>query len=74
MKEFLSISARREGYVIDQVPKTMTVGELISLLEDYNKDTEIYINNDNGYTYGGITEGRIGSEYADEEEEEEDEE
>lgn len=74
MKEFLTISARREGYAIDQISNTMTVGELIRLLEDYDEDTEIYIENDNGYTYGGITEGRIGSEYQEEEEEEEDEE
>ena len=74
MKEFLTISARREGYAIDQISNTMTVGELIRLLEDYDEDTEIYIENDNGYTYGGITEGRRGSEYQEEEEEEEDEE
>lgn len=73
MKEFLTISARREGYSIDQISNTMTVGELIRLLEDYDEDTEIYINNDNGYTYGGITEGRIGVEYQEEEEEEEEE-
>ena len=52
----------------------MTVGELIRLLEDYDEDMEVYISNDNGYTYGGITEGRIDMEYAEEEEEEEDEE
>ena len=74
MKSFLSISARREGYAVDQISNTMTVGELIRLLEDYDEDMEVYINNDNGYTYGGITEGRIDMEYAEEEEEEEDEE
>ena len=74
MKSFLSISARREGYAVDQISNTMTVGELKRLLEDYDEDMEVYISNDNGYTYGGITEGRIDMEYAEEEEEEEDEE
>ena len=74
MKSFLSISARREGYAVDQISNTMTVGELIRLLEDYDEDMEVYISNDNGYAYGGITEGRIDMEYAEEEEEEEDEE
>ena len=74
MKSFLSISARREGYAVDQISNTMTVGELIRLLEDYDEDMEVYISNDNGYTYGGIIEGRIDMEYAEEEEEEEDEE
>ena len=74
MKSFLSISARREGYAVDQISNTMTVGELIRLLEDYDEDMEVYISNDNGYTYGGIIEGRINMEYAEEEEEEEDEE
>lgn len=74
MKSFVSISARREGYAVDQISNTMTVGELIRLLEDYDEDMGVYISNDNGYTYGGITEGRIDMEYAEEEEEEEDEE
>ena len=73
MKSFLSISARREGYAVDQISNTMTVGELKRLLEDYDEDMEVYIRNDNGYNYGGITEGRIDMEYAEEEEEEEEE-
>lgn len=47
MKSFLSISARREGYAVDQISDTMTVGELIRLLEDYDEDMEVYISNDN---------------------------
>ena len=74
MKSFLSISARREGYAVDQVSGTMTVGELIRLLGGYDEDMEVYISNDNGYTYGGITEGRVDVEYQEEEEKEEEEE
>lgn len=34
---------------------TMTVGELISELQNYDEDAPIMLNNDNGYTYGKIT-------------------
>lgn len=57
----------REGYGINQIKNTMTAGELIRFLEDFNEDTPVYLSFDNGYTYGGITERRF------EEREEEDE-
>lgn len=60
--EKLIINTLREGYGIDQVRRTMTVGELKEFLEDWDEDTEIYLAFDNGYTYGGITEYRIISE------------
>lgn len=53
MKVF--IESVREGYSVDQVRETMTVGELINFLSDFDEDAEIYLSNDNGYTYGGIT-------------------
>jgi hypothetical protein len=34
----------------------MTVGELIEYLEQFDEDTKVYLSNDNGYTYGSITE------------------
>lgn len=46
----------REGYTIDQVGDTMTVGELIDFLSRYGEDTLVYLDFDNGYTYGGIRE------------------
>lgn len=55
-KEVLFLEGRRNGYGIEQCGETMTVGELINLLSDYDEDTEVFINNDNGYTYGNITE------------------
>lgn len=51
----LIINTVREGYGLDQIRNTMTVGELIELLQDYDEDTKIYLSFDNGYTYGGIT-------------------
>ena len=59
MKEIVYISANREGYGIDQVRHTMTVGELIA-----------YLKHDDGYTYGGITEWCFEDGELDEEEEE----
>ena len=54
----------------DQVRKTMTVGELIVFLEDYDEDTPLYLSFDNGYTYGGITEGRFEENYGEDGEDE----
>lgn len=62
----LIITADREGYAIDQVKKTMTVGDLIAILECFDEDVPIYLSHDNGYTYGGITEEKIKEAFDDE--------
>lgn len=68
----LVIDAQREGYGTDQIRQTMTVGELIEALEQYDYDTPVYLGHDQQsygwYTYGGITERRF-NEIEDEEEE-----
>lgn len=66
----LIFSTLREGYGIDQIEDTMTVGELIDFLSQYDEDTPVYLDFDNGYTYGGIYERRF---YEDYEEDENDE-
>ena len=74
-KEVLIIEANREGYSIEQAENertAITVGELISLLEDFDEDTKIYISNDRGYTYGSVTEYRIREDWVESEEEDED--
>lgn len=71
MKERIIIETVREGYGTDQIRSTMTVGELINFLSDYNEDAPVYLSFDNGYTYGGINERRIEAEYDDEEDEDE---
>ncbi len=48
------IESERTGYSPNQIYHTMTVGELIAALEEYDPETPIYTSNDNGYTYGGI--------------------
>lgn len=53
------IEGKRNGYGIDQCGQTLTVGELIEILEQYDYDRPVFLRNDNGYTYGSITEGDI---------------
>lgn len=72
-KQVIYINARREGYAVDQIRKTMTVGELIAYLEQYEESCEVYLSHDNGYTYGGIREYDITDEWVGEEEPEEEE-
>lgn len=66
----LFIEGRRDGYSPEQCYETMTVGELINFLNQYDKDIEVYLKNDNGYTYGSISEYSI-EEYEDEIEDDE---
>ena len=53
----LIMEAERTGYSLEQIHQTMTVGELIAFLEDFDMDTPIYTSQDNGYTYGGVSYG-----------------
>lgn len=64
----LYIEGRRNGYAPEQCGRTMTVGELIAFLENFDEDTELYLNNDNGYTYGSIDEQSFTEDYNEEEE------
>ena len=69
-KEILLLEARRDGYAVDQVGSTMTVGELIRFLEDYDESLPVYLSHDRGYTYGGIRENLFKTEYVEPEDEE----
>lgn len=66
----LIMEAERTGYAVDQIRNTMTVGELIAFLSDFNEDMPIYTSQDNGYTYGGIRYDSFRDEETDEEESE----
>ena len=66
--EVLIMEANREGYSIDQIRETWTVGQLIGWLEQFDDDTPIYTSQDNGYTYGGITIGNFREDEISEEE------
>jgi hypothetical protein len=64
------IKGKRNGYDTAQCGHTLTVGELIELLQDFDENSPVYLNNDNGYTYGSITYGDITEEDTEEYEEE----
>ena len=42
-----------------QIQHTMTVGELIAALEQFDEDTQVFLKHDGGYTYGGISWGDL---------------
>ena len=70
-KQVIIIEAKREGYSIEQAENertAITVGELMQMLEEFDEDTKVYISNDNGYTYGSVTEYRIREDWVDEDE------
>ena len=70
-KQVIIIEAKREGYTIEQAEnerEAITVGELMQMLEDFDEGTKVYISNDNGYTYGSVTEYRIREDWVDEDE------
>ena len=56
MNKPLFINGNRNGYGPDRCGRTLTVGEMIALLSDFDEDRPVYLRNDNGYTYGSITE------------------
>lgn len=52
----LTIEAKNTGCAMDDVDYTMTVGELIEALSQYDKDMKVYLSFDGGWSYGGISE------------------
>ena len=65
-KQVIKIEAQREGYALNQITSTMTVGELIAYLEQFDEDTKVYLSHDGGYTYGGIRAKDIEEDWYDE--------
>ena len=53
-RHIITIDGRRDGYSTDQIEHTMTVGELIDYLSQFDEESVVMICNDNGYTYGKI--------------------
>ena len=52
--KYVTIEGRREAYSPEQIRRTMTVGDLIDYLSQFDDDTPVILSNDNGYTYGSI--------------------
>ena len=61
MKRAIFIDGRRHGYCPAQCGATMTVGELKEFLEQFNDEDEVFLMNNNGYTYGSITDSSFES-------------
>ncbi len=55
----LFINANNNGYEPSQCGRTLTVGELIELLSDFDEDRPVYLRFDDGYTYGSIDEDNL---------------
>lgn len=72
-KNYLKMETHRTGYAVDQCGRTMTVGELIDYLSQWDDETPIYYSNDNGYTYGSINAWDIDEGEIEDDEDEEDE-
>lgn len=53
-ERYLIIEAKRDGYSPDQVGRTMTVGELIEFLKEFDEDRKVVLSHD-GYMYGAIS-------------------
>jgi len=62
------INANNNGYEPSQCGRTLTVGELIELLSDFDEDQPVYLRFDNGYSYGSIGENDFTGELEEEEE------
>lgn len=58
MKQAIVFEARRDAYSIGQLEgnyRTMTVGELRELLEDFEDNDLVVLSHDSGYTYGSLS-------------------
>lgn len=63
MRDYLILNTSRDAYSPEDV-RTMTVGDLIEILQDLDPDMRIITGHDRNrsggwYTYGGITAGDI---------------
>ena len=63
MRDYLILNISRDAYSPEDV-RTMTVGDLIEILQDLDPDLRIITGHDRNrsggwYTYGGITAGDI---------------
>lgn len=63
VEQVLFIEGNRNGYHPEQCGRTLTVNELIDYLTQFDGDMKVYLRNDNGYTYGSITESDFGEGY-----------
>ena len=74
MDKIVILKTNRSEYSVKEAAKgSITVGDLIEILRNYHDlDAPIVFSNDNGYTYGYITESVVDEEFCEDEPEEED--
>ena len=65
---YITLETKREGYAPDQCGSTMTVGEFIQYLSQFDEASKIYFSNDNGYTYGSLKDYQIQEDYVEDDE------
>lgn len=58
-KNVVLFDTGRDAYTPEQCYETLTVGELLAILEGVDPDASVYFRNDNGYSYGFLSEERI---------------
>ena len=52
--EAVFIDVARETYSPREATRTLTVGQLIEILEEFDQDSPVIVRHDNGYTYGTL--------------------
>lgn len=58
--ECVFVRGNRDAYGPDQIEdNTITVGELIEILDQYDENLKVFLRNDNGYTFGSISNNSI---------------
>lgn len=58
--ECVFVKGNRDAYGPDQIENnTVTVGELIEILDQYDENLKVFLRNDNGYTFGSINNNSI---------------
>jgi hypothetical protein len=58
MRTVVTIETSRTDYSAKAAAeRSLTVGELIEMLSEYDENTKVVFSNDNGYTYGRISFG-----------------
>lgn len=71
-KLYVCLNTNRDCYALNQMGATMTIGELIDRLSEFDRDMPVAFRNDRGYTYGSIDYYDIDEYEAEEDEQDED--
>ena len=59
--DYIIVSTRSNGYTPEQCGKTLTVGDLIKILREHDKNAPVYLSYDDGYTFGSLRASDFGA-------------